>query len=149
MAGLTNKQKKQWAETLICREGLSQKEAAAKVGVSVVTMNKWFKEGNWEKQKRNLLITREAQLNRFYMQMEELNAAIMARPEGERFSTSKEADTLVKLSTAIKTLETETSIAEIAEVGKCFLNYLRSFNPDHAMDVAELYDEFVKHTLNS
>jgi len=149
MAGLTNKQKKEWAETLICRDNLSQKEAAAKVGISVVTMNKWYKDNNWEKQKRNLLITREAQLNRFYMQMEELNTAIMSRKEGERFSSSKEADTLVKLSTAIKTLETETSIAEIAEVGKRFLNYLRSFNPDRAMDVAELYDEFVKYTLNA
>ncbi len=148
MAGLSNKQKKEWAETLICKDGLSQKEAAAKVGVSVVTMNKWFKDGNWEKQKRNLLITREAQLNRFYMQMEELNSAIMSREEGQRFSNSKEADTLVKLSTAIKALETETSIAEIAEVGKRFLNYLRSYNPSQAMQVAELYDEFVKYNLN-
>ena len=45
MAGLTNKQKKEWAYTEYVITNLSQKEAAAKVGVSVVTMSKWVKEG--------------------------------------------------------------------------------------------------------
>ena len=44
---------KSWAADLICKQGMSQKEAASIVGVSVVTMNKWYKAENWEALRRS------------------------------------------------------------------------------------------------
>lgn len=149
MAGLTNKQKKEWAESLICRDGLTQKEAAVKVGTSAVTMNRWYKDGNWEKKKRNLILTREAQIQKFYKQLEELNEAIEKRNPGARYPDSKEADTQSKLTANIKTLEVEAGVAEVADVGKMLLNYIRSFNPDKAIEMAELFDEFFKYRLSN
>ena len=77
MAKLTNQQKKEWAQLLCTEHGLSQKDAAMKVGVSVVTMNKWYNEGNWERLKQSMLVTRQEKLSRLYMQLDELNTAIM------------------------------------------------------------------------
>jgi transposase-like protein len=147
MTGLTNKQKREWAEQLITQQGYSQKEAAAKVGVSTVTMNKWYAKYKWEELKQSLLVTRQSQLKRLYMQMDELTTAIMGREEGKRFANSKEADTLNKLGATIKTLETDASIADVVEVSKRFLNFLRSYAPDKAIEVAGMFDEFVKHLL--
>ena len=147
MGNLTIKQKQEWAEQLITQQNLTQKEAAQKVGVSTVTMNKWYKKFGWEDLKQSLLVTRQSQLKRLYMQMDELNTAIMNRPEGERFANSKEADTLSKLAGAIKTMETEASIADVVEVSKRFLNFIRRSSPDKAIDVANLFDEFIKYLL--
>lgn len=147
MAALTNIKKREWAEQLITQQGYSQKEAAEKVGVSAVTLNKWYKKYNWEDLKQSLLVTRQQQLKRLYMQMDELNTAIMGRPAGQRFANSKEADTLSKLAGAIKTMETEASIADVVEVSKRFLNFMRRFSAEKAIEVAGLFDEFIKYLL--
>ncbi len=147
MAGLTLKQKKEWAQLLYTREGMAQKDIAAKIGISPQTMVKWVKQGRWDKLKQSMLITREEQLRRLYMQLDELNSFIMKKEEGERFASSKEADTISKLAVAIRTLESEANIADIVEVSKRFLNWLRSYSPSKAKEIADLFDEFIKDIL--
>jgi transcriptional regulator with XRE-family HTH domain len=149
MAQLTNKQKKEWAKSEFLRGDLSQKEIAEKVGVSTVTMNKWVNdpEDNWDRLRKSMLITREAQLTRLYMQLDELNSSIMSKPQGKRFADSKEADTISKLAGAIKTLETEASISDVVEVSKRFLNWLRKLAPHKAKEVAAMFNDFIKDLL--
>ena len=147
MAGLTTKQKKEWAQLLITKEGYTQKDAAAKVEVSAVTMNKWYNEGNWERLKQSMLITRQEQLSRLYMQLDELNTAIMNRATGQRFANSKEADTIAKLAGAIKTMETEDSIADVVEVSKRLLNWLRPISHTKAVEMAAVFNDFIKDIL--
>lgn len=144
---LTNKQKRDWAKLLFVNERLSQKDIAEKVGSSTVSISKWVKEGEWEKLKQSMLVTRESQLSRMYMQLDELNTTIMARPEGQRFPSSKEADTISKLANAIKTMESEASIADIVEVSKRLLTWVRTFNPQQAKDLAMTIDDFIKDSL--
>ena len=114
MAELTNEQKKAWAKTLYTRETLTQAEIAERVGVSRVTVNNWIGKGNWEQLKASITITREEQLKNLYRQLAELNNAIMGKPEGERFPNAAEADTISKLSNAIKKLE-ETGVPVMKE----------------------------------
>lgn len=149
MGELTNKQKKEWAKTLYIQEGLSQKEIAEKVGVSKVSVNKWANDPaeNWERLKQSMLITRETQLRRMYAQLDELTSAIAKREEGARFASSKEADTINKYTSAIRALETEASIADVVEVCKRLLSYLRPISPQRAKDIAPVFDDFIKHLL--
>lgn len=148
MAELTLKQKREWAEQLITNLGYLQTEAAVKVNVSTVTMNKWYKKYGWEKLKQGFLVTKSAQLSRLYMQMDEMNSAIMKRPEGERFANSKEADALNKIAATIRLLETEASIAEIVEVGKKLLSFSRENYPNNAIELAQIFDAFIKNELS-
>ena len=111
MADLTNAQKKEWAKTLYMRENLTQQEIAERVGVSRVTVSNWVRAGKWEEQKAGLTLTRQEQVANLYRQVAEINRAISARAEGERFPNSKEADILGKLSAAIRNMEQETGIA--------------------------------------
>ena len=149
MAGLTIKQKKEWAYTEYVISNLSQKEVATKVGVSAVTMSKWAKENNWDGLRRQMLVTREKQLGRLYAQFDELTRAIEQKPEGERYANSKEADTLNKLTGAIRALETEASVADIVEVSKRVLSWLRPINAVKAFELSGVFNDFIKHTLKS
>ena len=142
-------EKKEWAKLLYTKENLSQKEVAEKTGVSKVTMSKWVNENNgeWDKLRKSLLVTREEQLRRLYNQLDELNTFITTREAGQRFANSKEADTINKLTVSIRTLETEASIADIVEVCKRLLNYLRPISPAKSKEVALIFDDFIKDTL--
>lgn len=147
MAELTNKQKKEWAGMLYLKENLTQQEIADKVGVSRITVNKWIKAEMWEQRKAGLTLTREEQIRLLYQQVAEINRNIKDREEGKRFATSKEADVLIKLSSAIKKMETESGIADIIDVGMRFIEFLRPVNLELAKDVTRMFDLFVKSSI--
>ena len=142
MAELTNEQKKAWAKTLYTRETLTQAEIAERVGVSRVTVNNWIGKGNWEQLKASITITREEQLKNLYRQLAEL------KPEGERFPNAAEADTISKLSNAIKKLETEVGLADIISVFSDLLKWVRTYDSTQAKEITPLLDAFVKSKLS-
>ena len=147
MADLTNAQKKEWAKTLYMRENLTQQEIAERVGVSRVTVSNWVRAGKWEEQKAGLTLTRQEQVANLYRQVAEINRAISARAEGERFPNSKEADILGKLSAAIRNMEQETGIADIIIVLTGFIEWLRPFDLEKAKELTRLADAYIKDKL--
>ena len=147
MADLTNAQKKEWAKTLYMRENLTQQGIAERVGVSRVTVSNWVRAGKWEEQKAGLTLTRQEQVANLYRQVAEINRAISARAEGERFPNSKEADILGKLSAAIRNMEQETGIADIISVLTGFIEWLRPFDLEKAKELTRLADAYIKDKL--
>ena len=147
MTDLTNAQKKEWAKTLYLRENLTQQEIAERVGVSRVTVSNWVRSGKWEEQKAGLTLTRQEQVANLYRQVAEINRAISARAEGERFPNSKEADILGKLSAAIRNMEQETGIADIISVLTGFVEWLRPLDLDKAKELTRLADAYIKDKL--
>lgn len=147
MAELTNQQKKEWAKTLYLKENLTQQEIAERVGVSRVSVSNWVRTGKWEEQRTALTLTREEQVRALYRQVAEINRAIAARPEGQRFASSQEADVIGKLSKSIKQMETEVGIADIISVSTKFIEYLRPIDLEKAKEVTRLIDAFIKSVL--
>lgn len=144
----TIQRKKDYAKLLYTVEGVTvQKELSERVGISLVTINKWVNKENWESLRASVIITKENELKRMYMQITELNDAIMARPKGERFASSKEADILVKLTAAVRELETDTSVADTIEVLKNFINNIREDDYAQAKKITALADVFIKSLL--
>lgn len=146
-ADLTNAQKKEWAKTLYLRENLTQQEIADRVGVSRVTVSNWVRAGKWEGQKAGLTLTRQEQVANLYRQVAEINRAISARAEGERYPNSKEADILGKLSASIRNMEQETGIADIISVLTGFIEWLRPLDLDKAKELTRLADAYIKDRL--
>ena len=146
-ADLTNAQKKEWAKTLYLRENLTQQEIADRVGVSRVTVSNWVRAGKWEEQKAGLTLTRQEQVANLYRQVAEINRAISARAEGERYPNSKEADILGKLSASIRNMEQETGIADIISVLTGFIEWLRPLDLDKAKELTRLSDAYIKDKL--
>ena len=147
MAELTNQQKKEWASALYLKENLTQSEIAEKVGVSRITVNKWIKTEKWEERKTGITLTKQEQINNMYRQVAEINKAIASRDDGERFATSKEADILGKLSSAIKKMESDIGISDIITTGTQFIEWLRPVDLDMAKQITRLFDAFIKDRL--
>jgi len=140
-------QKKELAKLLFVNEKLSQKEIAQRVEISEKTLSRWVNDGQWRKLRQSLLVTKEEQLRRIYEQIDELNTAIASREPGQRYANTKDADTLSKLTSAAKNLESEASISDIISVAKRFLNWLRPLDIDKAKEISLLIDAFIKDQL--
>lgn len=147
MAELSISQKKEWAKTLYLKENLTQQEIADRVGVSRITINKWINTEKWEQQKVGITLTREEQISNLYRQVAEINKVIAARPEGERFATTAEADILGKLSSTIKKMETDVGIADTISVLTQFIEWLRPVDLEKAKEFTRLADAFIKDKL--
>ena len=136
--------KKEWAKILYLQGDMSQKEISQKVETSEQTLCKWIKTEGWEHQRTSLIITKENQLCLIYDQLAMLNKAIKESASG--YATPSQADTLIKYSASIRALETEVALADVIEVAKRFVNFLRPVDIDKAKEVTRLFDAFIKDT---
>ena len=149
MADLSTKKKKELAEILYTRNDISQKEVAARVGVSEVTMSRWVNENDraWEKMRLVVTKTVDENISRISMQLDELNHTISQRAKGERYPTSKEADIIGKLTSAIKKMRNEIDVEDIVNVSVKFLNWLRRFDLPKTQELSDLFDAFIKDNI--
>ncbi len=145
---MTNEQKKEWAKILFVKEKMTQKEIAAKVEVSEQTISKWKEKDNWDKLKQSLLTTRSEQVGFLYEQLADFNAMIAKREEGQRFVNSKEAQTLIMLTSAIEKLEKETSISDHINSFMKFNEFVRKIAPiADVQKITDYQDAFIRHLL--
>ena len=141
--GLTDGQKKEWAQLLFTRFDLSIKEIALKTGAGEEELRLWIQEGNWEGIRRSLLTSKEVQLNILYDILE----SITTRIKESGADNTKDADLVIKYTTAIKNLETESSVTQIIEVAKKFINWLQTIDIELAKTVTLRFDAFIKEEL--
>ena len=145
---MTAQQKKDYARTLYLKDNLTQQEIAEKVGASRQTIIRWAAAEKWEEMKVGMTLGREQQIANLHRQVMELNNLIISRPDGKRFATSAEADTLGKLAAAIKKMETEVGITDLVNVGMRFIEWIRPIDLDKAKEVTVLWDKFIKDSLS-
>ncbi|MBC7126206.1 MAG: DDE transposase family protein, partial [Bacteroidales bacterium] len=110
-------------------------------------LSRWVNQEDWRKLRQSLLVTKEEQLRRIYEQIDELNTAIAQREPGQRYANTKDADTLSKLTSAAKNLESDASVSDIVSVAKRFLTWLRPLDMDKAKELSGLFDAFIKEQL--
>lgn len=63
------------------------------------------------------------------------------------FPTSKESDTIVKITNAINKLEGETSIGDMVQVAMMFVEFVRDIDFQQAQKTSELFDMFIRQHL--
>jgi transposase len=139
---LKKAQEREYARVLFVSENLPQKEIAQRVGVSENTISTWIQEGDWKKLKRSMLTTRHNQLILLYDQLDWMNLEISMRDI--KMATSKEADSICKITSAIQKLEIETSIGEVYEVGRAFIDFMRPHDHALAVKVTGFFDLFIQ-----
>lgn len=143
--GLSKLQEKDYAKMLFVSENLSQKEIAERVKVSEKTIGKWIKDGDWEQLKKSLLVTKQHQISMMYDQLAWLNDDIITRDM--KVPTSKEADIISKITSAIQRLEVETSVGQIVEVARSFVEFVRPIDLNQAKEITKLFDLFIQNKM--
>lgn len=123
---LSNSEKKDLAKKLFVMDAYSQKEIAAKVGVSEQTMVKWVKEEQWDSLRKSLTTTKSEQLAFLYDILAKMTAEGKKALEDDDPDTNPDADGIVKISKAIQHLEKETNIGEMLQTGMLFLKFMKN-----------------------
>jgi len=145
--------KRDYARMLYLKDNLSQAEIAERVGTSAQTITKWKTDGNWENLKANYVISRQETLSRTYQQINQIFSELEeVNDKGETITktiSASKADTLCKLSTAAKSLETELSISVYIDVFIKFGNWLREADFATSKKMVELQDSFIKEQLRN
>ncbi len=143
---LTQEEKKDYA-WLHFREGiLTQKAIAQKVGTTEKTLTAWIEKGNWKSKRRSLFNTREDILVDMYLIFE--NTKNKIKDKGG-VADSKDGDAILKLSAAIKNLETETSVAQIFEVCKGLIQHVQVVDFEKAKEMIDYVDSYLKEKLKN
>lgn len=135
------------AKRLFLTGSYSQKEIAELVGASEKSISEWKKEDGWDTLKESLLTTRENELRRMYKMLRVLNDNIDLSADLKIPIDSKQSDSLLKLTQAIKNLEIETSIAEKVDVGIAFINLVRKDDVELAKTISQWFDVFIKQSI--
>lgn len=147
MAELKIAQKKEWAQLLFLQNQYTQKDIAHKVGVQECTISKWVKNDKWDLLRKSLLTTKNELLRNLYNVLDKLNKRMQETDDG--IGDTKQADMYVKYTAAIRNLETETSVGQIVEVGRMYVNHLLGIDPAAAQQALNNFDGFIKEKLKA
>lgn len=129
---------------LFLSDQYTQKDIAEKVKITAATMNGWVKKGNWESLRKSLLNTKSEILRNLYDLLDKITKKLK---EEDSIGDTKIADMYVKYTAAINNLETETSIGQLMETGRMFINWLINIDPQLAQQVLDNFDLFIKEKL--
>jgi hypothetical protein len=113
------------------------------LGITDNELEQWMTEDKWMANKKSLLTTKHQQLQRLYDSLETLTT-----PKADAKTDPKDIEQILKFTHAIKNLETDTSVGQIFEVGKLFIDWLCKADREKARDIVALYDQFIREQLN-
>lgn len=143
--GLSKEKEREYARILYVSERITAKEIAERVGVSEKTIGTWIEKYGWDNLRKSLLTTRQNQLVHWYNQLDAMNEEIAKRVPP--IPVSKEADTMSKITSNIKRLETEIGLGEYVEVGTKLLTFIQQIDLDDARLLKSYLDEFINSKL--
>jgi hypothetical protein len=142
---VTMQKKKDHARLIFLTEpNTFQKDIAKRVGTSVVTMSKWVNTEGWEKVRFDADFEKRENIKKLLIQLKDHNDSIMNREEGLRSPTSKEMDVTIKLTGAIKNLQSERTIPQVVDVMKDYFDWLRSRDLDESKRQLPTVDSYIK-----
>jgi len=146
----SNKDKKEIAKVLYMA-GNSQKDIAARVGVSETTMTKWVKEG-WQELRAAKNITRPELINKLLLSInKKLEKAI--EKDGDIDGLG---DQLAKLASTLEKLDKKASVVDTIDVFSAFVKWLElqsghdtAITLDLIKQINNLQNRYVSSTLTS
>jgi DNA-binding transcriptional regulator LsrR (DeoR family) len=137
--GANKKDQEELAKILYLQGNVTQKEIAIRLKVTEKTVSRWAVNGDWARLKRSLVIVKDEQLTKLYQMLENLTEHI-----GEKVVSSKDVDAISKLTASIRQLEYETSVGEIIDVAKKYVEFVRQFDLEFAQKAANYFDLMIQ-----
>lgn len=153
-SGIRNRQAYDQAKQLYVDFGKEATEIHAMGVAAYKTILRWI-EGdesnpempNWKKLRAAKTMSKVDQMTDIAAQIQEINASIKARPEGQRFANNKEADIIAKLTKAYNSLETDLGVREIVDVMTEFIPFVKKYSEDDANALKAMADKFIQQTI--
>ncbi|MCX8482126.1 MAG: hypothetical protein ORN50_00995 [Crocinitomicaceae bacterium] len=137
---MKNDEKRELARNLYVKSDFTRKQIAAQVVVTEKTLRKWIDEGEWDKMKDSLQITRPRLLQDAYSQLAKINTYINEKLDGIPNKELSDAKAVIR-----KEIETfsDQPIHKYIEVFEEFISYLAKTQPASVQEFAKLSQEFI------
>lgn len=139
-----DKRTRDHARELFLKGDLNGKEIAERIGVNEKTIGRWRSEEGWDDLKASYTMTKAKQMELLINQLKVINELILNREPENRYASSKEADSILKITQAIKNLESELSVADVVDVSIRFTSFIKDADPEKAKEIVLLFDKFIK-----
>jgi len=136
------------AKELYIGTNMTQQEIADVVSVNTKTISRWRDDDGWETLKAAKTITHAEIIQSWMMQLKQLNAAIMKRPEGERYPSAAEADAQTKISNNISKLDKKLNIAIYHSTISEVADWMEKVDIDSAKQFMPLFADFMKYKIS-
>ncbi len=134
------------AQRLYFTEFLTQRDIAARVGVTERTIYNWIRQYAWDKLKQASLQAPAMIAESLCSQLVELQAAIAARKPGTRFPTPQEAETQRKLIASIEKTKKSPTLGQSMQLFRLFNDWVSKKNgtKDFCWDLGYWYSKFLE-----
>ena len=140
---------KEFARLIYLREDITQKDLSIRVGVNEKTIKRWIDDGKWDAMRKTLLTTKQEQLNMLYDILDKLTREGKAALEDDDPDTNPNADAIIKITNAIKKLETQTGAGEIIDALTRLIKFIQAEDLALAKTVTHWADLFIQSVLKS
>jgi len=137
---MNNAEKKELARNLYVKSDFNRKEIAAQVGTTEKTLRRWIEEGEWDKTKDALQITRPKLLQDAYAQLNAINRHVEENLGG--IPTKDLSDAKAILRKEIEVFDFQP-IHKYIEVFEDFIQYLSKNEPAKVSEFATLSQRFI------
>lgn len=141
-----NPQARTQARDLYFETDLTQAQIANIIGINPKTLYTWIKKENWDRIKTAAVRTPAAIAEKIYIQISELNDAILNREPGNRFATKDEAYILKTLTSSLHKIRKQVTMGETIDIMMGFTNFIRRHDLDLAKKVVAIADQFMGTT---
>lgn len=141
---MKNAEKKELAKNLYIKSGFNRKEIASQVGTTEKTLRNWIEEGEWDKMKDSLLITRPQLLQDAYAQLNAINRKIESELGG--IPTKDLSDAKGAIRREIE-LFSDQPIHKYIEVFEEFFGFLSKNDPKKIVEFADLSQAFIAQII--
>lgn len=133
-------EKKQLAQSLYVKSQMNRNKIAENVQITEKTLRKWIEEGDWDKQKDALQITRPQLLQEAYSQLKAINEKI--RDEFGNVPNKELSDAKGVVRKEIELLSNQP-VHRYIEVFEDFIDWLRQNDPKELTKFASLSMQFI------
>ena len=131
------------ARRLFLQTDLSKTEIADILGISRTTLDAWIADNHWHTLKQCASVMPSQLADNCYRIMGQLTEHILSPEREGKPVTSREVNSLHKLSTTIGKLKTKATLSESMEVFAGFTTYVSNLLPELATSLAPLIDAYI------
>lgn len=133
-------EKKVLAQGLFTRSNMTRKEIAAQVSVTEKTLRSWIVDGEWEKLRDSMMITKPQLLNESYQQLAAINKKILEEHGG--VPTKELSDAKGVIRREIEQFENQP-IHLYVEVFEDVIQWMSRNEPDALQEFSKLTQRFL------
>lgn len=143
---MTNKEKKQLAQSLYVKSGLTKKDIAKQVGCTEKTLRSWIDKGEWNAIKEAESITRGQLLSDAYKQLNAINREIEDNHKGIPNKQLSDAKGVIRKE--IEALS-ENPLHVYVEVFQEFTHWVLKTNPSELKNMTGMCNSFIEEKASN